>query len=133
MSVNIANIPDEALLLALWKRSISTPCGKQFNYDDADFQKLLQKGLHDKYIDYLCGRAIKTQFNTMVNPVGFDNDKGKGAFQTVVTGLRASLKRDGVEKTLTDLREAVSNEQSKESQAEKDAAIKSITLHTQYQ
>ena len=88
MPVDITNIDPEALLLALWLRQKPTRWGNNFNYDDRTFQLLLRSGLHEN-VD-LCGRLIQVDFSTpAVNPSGFDRDAGTGAFQEVVTGLRA--------------------------------------------
>jgi len=41
------------------------------------------------YVDYLCGRVIKTDFSKdELDPWGYDRDNGQGAMQKVVNSLR---------------------------------------------
>lgn len=42
-----------------------------------------------QYIDYFCGRVIKSDLTgDKVDPRGYDRDNGQGAFQSVVDRLR---------------------------------------------
>jgi hypothetical protein len=55
------------------------------------YHKYARRGRH--WVDYLCGRAIKTNFEDMsaISPIGYDHTHGEGAFARVVSALHSLL------------------------------------------
>ena len=91
-SIDITNIDRDSLLEALWNRSKPAVFFQSNNVTPPKFT-LSEAKLHVRsngYVDYVCGRAIKTNIYTQdqVDPYGFDRDAGKGAFQEVVDSLQ---------------------------------------------
>lgn len=92
--LDITNIKDrDALLEALWTHSSKTTnfftgqpiIDYPFNIETA------RKSLgFNGYADYICGRVIKANIydSNTVNPVDYDRNNGKDAFQTVLNSLR---------------------------------------------
>jgi hypothetical protein len=86
--VDITNIDKVKLLEALWKNSqpavfLSMRCMV------VDFDKNKANMAVNKYIDYFCGRCIKTDLSTnTVNPYLYDRDYGSGKFQQIVNSLK---------------------------------------------
>lgn len=92
-SIDISGINKGILLHSLWKgqvtesffgsNSVSPP---DFNEDQAT--KVAKAG----YIDYYCGRAIKTDLSKdAVDPWLYDRDAGKGEFQRIVKEIRERM------------------------------------------
>ena len=53
------------------------------------FDEKLAKKVVDNYIDYLCGKAIKTNLSgDLVEPHLYDRDAGKGKFLEIVNSMR---------------------------------------------
>jgi len=91
MSINIKDLDRDRLLEELWNRSkpalFYTSTGLPapvFN-----LEKYKREISEDGYIDYFCGRLIKTNLSgDIVDPYLYDRDNGEGAFQSVVDKLK---------------------------------------------
>lgn len=93
MSVNISGLSKVDLLERLWTRmkpaaffAFNPSAAPSFNKDGAE---KAVKG----YIDYFCGRCIKSDLSgDTVNTFLYNRDAGSGAFEKVVEGMREELK-----------------------------------------
>jgi len=87
MSINIAGI-NKVALKALW---ISSKPAAFFTFSGAmspPFNEADAITAVTSYIDYFCGRLIKTDISgDIANPWGYDRDFGSGAFQRVVDSM----------------------------------------------
>ena len=91
--VDISNVDLVVLIKALWNNmkpaafftmsGIPSPSGPSE-------QEVLDHLKRDKYIDYLNGRCIKTDFSdlTKVSTRMYNRDAGEGAFEKIVNQLR---------------------------------------------
>lgn len=90
-TVDISGLDKLTVLKAMWKNSkpalffnltkITPPA---LNEEEA------RRSLKNGYVDYLCGRVIKTNFTTnRLDTWGYDRDNGDGALQRVVNSLRS--------------------------------------------
>lgn len=87
MSINISGIDKVDLLQALHARQV--PAGFFGGFSGPSFDKEKAKEAVKQYIDYFCGRAIKTDVSKdTVDPWLYDRDAGQGAFQSVVDSLK---------------------------------------------
>lgn len=88
-TVVITGLDKTEVITALWQHGAPAP-------DLCPAWKIaaeLSQDFSERYIDYLCGRAIKTSFATNVlNPLGYDNENGAWAMQRVVDGMREKKK-----------------------------------------
>ncbi len=95
-TVNITGINHLVLLHVLWMNQkpadfftmsgLPTP---PYNEKEAE-QAYNYAKLHNRTIDYVCGRAIKINFNKgdVIDSILYDRDAGKGKCQLVVDSLR---------------------------------------------
>ena len=100
--IDASNVDLHELIRAMWS---AAPVASFFRYTgmpvppaptNADIDKALTSGRD--YIDYLCGRPIKTDFSdrSRISPAGFDRDAGgynsnsTGALALIVAELRAA-------------------------------------------
>lgn len=95
--VDVTGVDRDELLYALWSNSKPaaffsfiphniTLIAPHFEYPSQE-----QKSYSDGYIDYHCGRLIKSNVYTkrnVIDPTLYDRDYGKGAFQTIVNQLK---------------------------------------------
>jgi len=89
MSVNIAGLDKVALLNALWTNSKPAVFCTFSGMTPPSFDSAQAQEAVIKYIDYFCGRLIKSDLTSeCVDPCGYDRDYGQGAFQRVVNSLR---------------------------------------------
>jgi hypothetical protein len=89
MTIDIKGIDRDKLLYHLWLNQKSTSLFAFVASYDADAAK--QSADYRGYVDYACGRAIKTTIfgSDEINPRLYDRDAGSGTFQRVVDQLRA--------------------------------------------
>jgi len=93
MSVNISGLSKVVLLERLWTRmkpaaffAFNPSLAPSFNKEEAE------KAV-EGYIDYFCGRCIKSDLSgDIVNTFLYNRDVGSGAFEKVVEGMREELK-----------------------------------------
>ena len=87
-SVDITNINKVQLLQALWRHS--KPASILISMGlSTDFDENLANDAVKGYIDYFCGRAIKTDISTDIVEVDYyDRYNGQGRFQKVVNTLK---------------------------------------------
>ena len=89
--VNIQGIGRDQLLEARWNRSQPAAFFSNNNVETPSFDLEKAKGQlsSDGYVDYICGRIIKTNIymGDEVDPYLYDRDIGVGAFQEVVDSL----------------------------------------------
>lgn len=92
-SINIQGLDKVALLEKLWKNQITAGFyGATLLPSPAFDTKAAQKAVTG-YIDYFCGRAIKTDISKdSVDPWLYDRDAGAGTFARIVDGMRTSAK-----------------------------------------
>lgn len=87
--INIKDLDKVELLKNLWENQVTaaffTFSGKTApKFED----ELAEKAVND-YIDYFCGRAIKTNLSgDFVEPHLYDRDAGKGKFLEIVNSMR---------------------------------------------
>lgn len=83
--VNISGIPKDVLIEEMWKNQIPITTSL--------FEK--EKVDYTKYIDYLCGRAIKADISgNACDPRLYDRDAGFGTFSKIVLKLKKEYKLD---------------------------------------
>jgi hypothetical protein len=91
--INISGIDRDKLLYQLWLNQkpaafFALSGSKALAYDaDAAKRSADSRG----YIDYACGRCIKTEIfgSDEIDPYLYDRDAGPGTFQRIVDQLRA--------------------------------------------
>jgi hypothetical protein len=92
--VDVTGIDRKKLLKALWENAKPAAFYDSGLLPPPTFN--LDKAMHsvrrDGYVDYVCGRCIKTDLfderTNVINPDGYDREYGQGAFQRVVASLR---------------------------------------------
>jgi hypothetical protein len=92
-SVDISGIDKRVLLKALWLNSEPAPFFDRMNVREPKYYEPTDDVLGE-YIDYWCGRLIKTDIskNTAFSG-GYDRDYGQGAFERVVRSLREKINK----------------------------------------
>ena len=92
--INIEGIDKVILLRKLWENQIIAGFFGVHSFNASTFNTNLAKNeiVEKRYIDYFCGRAIKTNLSTnVINSYLYDRDAGIGAFSRIVTTIRQSL------------------------------------------
>ena len=96
--VNVSGLDSAELLLALWEGSFNASYFQSKtppNPPTIGTAILVLSEAYDKYIDYFNGRVIKIKFRTdNIDPWGYDQDIGEGAFARVVKEMREKGKND---------------------------------------
>ena len=92
MSINIEGIDRKKLLTEMWKNA---PIASFFVFRGIPAPPLdpgeLEDACNNEYIDYMCGRPIKTRFNSETNIIsvgGYNRDAGEGVLERIVEELR---------------------------------------------
>ena len=92
MSINIEGIDRKKLLTEMWKNA---PIASFFIFRGIPPPPLdpgeLEDACNNEYIDYMCGRPIKTRFNSETNIIsadGYNRDAGVGVLERIVEELR---------------------------------------------
>jgi len=89
MSVDIQGLDKIELLRRLWTKqcvasALALTGGPPFNENNAG------KAVNTGFIDYYCGRAIKTNLSgNTANTALYNRDAGHNAFETIVKEMRA--------------------------------------------
>ena len=93
MSINISGLSKVDLLERLWTR-IKPATFFAFNPSAApSFNKEEAKKAVEVYIDYFCGRCIKSDLSgDTAYTFLYNRNAGNGAFEKVVEGMRVELK-----------------------------------------
>lgn len=102
--IDVSDLDLNELIIALWNGSKPAAYFQTFDAKNArvkphtgitDQEISRQLHLHDGTIEYIGGRAIKTNFDdlTQVDTFGYDRQAGKGAFEKVAKSLRNSAKK----------------------------------------
>ncbi len=99
-TIDVSDLDQYRLIKALWSNMKPASFFNSFTAMTAgltppnepsneEIDRTFQSG---KYIDYLAGRCIKTDFNdlTSVNTRLYNRDAGEGAFERIVESLRNS-------------------------------------------
>jgi hypothetical protein len=87
MSVDITGINKITLLFAMWQGM--HPAKFFGGLDGPTFDRELAKEAVKSYIDYFCGRCIKTDLSKdTVDPWLYNRDAGAGAFEKIVEKLK---------------------------------------------
>jgi hypothetical protein len=92
-TVDISDLDKFDVLKALWENSKTASFFAMMpqmapKFSDGEARELLARDR--AYVDYLCGRVIKTDFSkNTLDPWGYDRDNGQGSMQNVVNGVRA--------------------------------------------
>jgi hypothetical protein len=87
--IDIIGVDKEELLFALWEKSKVAAFFTLSGIPPPPYDKELAKSELSSFIDYFCGRVIKTDLRLdFVSPRMYDRDNGEGAFQAVVDNLR---------------------------------------------
>lgn len=93
-TINISDLDIHTLIVELWKGS-SPASFFQMNRiapPSEPSHKEIERALENdsKYIDYLAGRCIKTDFSdlTVVSTHSYNRNFGKGKFESIVDRLR---------------------------------------------
>jgi len=89
--IDITGLNKLQVLQALWNHSKPAsffqhmPASIIPKFSVLEAQDLILYG----YVDYCCGRLIKTNFKTdMLDPTMYDREYGSGAMQKVIDGLK---------------------------------------------
>jgi hypothetical protein len=86
--IDITDIDKVKLLEALWHKQKPAAFFTFNLVPPPSFDEKGAKQAVTKYIDYFCGRCIKTNLSgDTVDPFLFDRDAGEGAFQSMVDQL----------------------------------------------
>lgn len=88
--IDISGIDKIELLRALWTRQIVAAFFRFSEIPPPDFdESIAEKTIHDGYIDYFCGRAIKADLSgDILDPRGYDRNAGAGRARESVASLR---------------------------------------------
>lgn len=90
--IDISSLDKKELLFELYKNS-RTAAFFEINGVEAPFcsKEEIDDGIFGSYIDYFCGRPIKTNLKRdYAIPDSYDRENGKGSFQIVVDHLRSA-------------------------------------------
>lgn len=89
MSCDISGLNKVTLLNALWRNMQPAAFFPYRNTNPPAFDNTLASVVVERYIDYFCGRAIKSDLSgDTAQSDMYDRDAGEGAFQRVVDSLR---------------------------------------------
>ena len=87
MSIDITGIDKVELLHNLWQNM--KPAAFFGGMDGPAFDRELAKEAVKKYIDYFCGRCIKSDLSKdSVDPWLYDRDAGAGSFERIVQKIK---------------------------------------------
>lgn len=90
--INIKDIDREELLYQLWLKQGPAPYFSMMGRQPPPYDRAAAKASADRhgYVDYACGRCIKTNIfgEDEVDPSLYDRDAGAGTFKRVVDELR---------------------------------------------
>ena len=89
-SIDIAGLDKSTVLNRLWQHSKTASFFSTggISASPLSIQKL-KNALKDGYVDYLCGRVIKTDFSgSALSPYLYDRDNGQGAMSRIIDDLR---------------------------------------------
>ena len=90
MSVSIKGVDKVKLLTALWKGAKPAAFFAFSGRISPIFDESAAKDAVRGYIDYYCGRCIKTDLSgDIANPTSYDAEWGAGSFQKIVKSLPA--------------------------------------------
>jgi hypothetical protein len=93
-TIDIKGIDKKALMRAMWKRSQTATFFMFYTSvpaPDLDDEALTEATT--RYVDYLCGRCIKTDISKdTANSYLYDRDMGQGALREIVDKLRDQKK-----------------------------------------
>jgi len=89
-SIDIVGLDKATILTRLWQNSKTASF---FSNTGMSLPPLsldaLQAALQSGYVDYLCGRVIKTDFSGMdLSPYLYDRDNGAGSMERIIATLR---------------------------------------------
>jgi hypothetical protein len=88
MSVSIAGKDKTELLRALWTHAKPAAFFTMHGLPGLAFEEAEAEKALKGYIDYFCGRCIKTDLSgTTADPSAYDADWGKGSFAKIVKDL----------------------------------------------
>ncbi len=89
MSVSIKGLEKVKLLKALWDHTKPAAFFTFSGLPSPEFDEGAAKKEVLTYIDYFCGRCIKTDLSgDTADPTSYDADWGEGLFQKIVTSIR---------------------------------------------
>ena len=87
--ISIKGLDKVELLKNLWENQVTAAFFTFSGKIPPKFEDELAKKAVNDYIDYFCGRAIKTNLSgDMVDPYLYDRDAGKGNFLQIVNSMR---------------------------------------------
>jgi hypothetical protein len=89
--VDVSGIDRVELLRALWENSSPAVFFAHSGMSPSVFDEREAREHRGEYVDYFCGRCIKSNVFTkenVIDPGLYDRDFGQGAFQKVVDRLR---------------------------------------------
>lgn len=99
-TIDVSDLDQYSLIKALWRNMKPASFFNSFTAMAAGLtppsepsNDEIDRTFHSgKYIDYLAGRCIKTDFGdtTQVNTRLYNRDAGEGAFEKIVASLRAA-------------------------------------------
>ena len=90
MSVSIKGLEKVKLLKALWEGAKPAAFFAFSGQLSPEFDKAAAKEAVKTYIDYFCGRCIKTDLSgDTANPTSYDAEWEAGAFQKIAGSLSA--------------------------------------------
>jgi len=88
--IDISGIDKVELLRQLWKHSVVASFYKTTGLSSPSLNEIELKKCFDGYIDYLCGRVIKTDISkNKVNHYMYDMVNGYGLFEKIVDDLKS--------------------------------------------
>jgi hypothetical protein len=88
MSVSIIGKDKKKLLRALWEHAKPAVFFQMHGLPGPAFEEAAAERELKGYIDYFCGRCIKTDLRgDTANPSAYDNDWGTGSFEKIVKNL----------------------------------------------
>jgi len=93
-TIDISGLDKVELLERLWSRQIVASFFRMSGRPSPAFdRKRAADAVKADYIDYFCGRCIKTDLSKdVVDPRLYDRDAGAGAFAEIVAEMRAAKK-----------------------------------------
>lgn len=89
-SVDISGLNKKELLLRLWEKANIASFFTTSGIPAPAFDHKLAETAVDGYIDYFCGRCIKSDLSgKYANPVWYNRDAGDGQFEKIVNSMRS--------------------------------------------
>ena len=87
--INIEGIDKVTLLKELWSKQIVASFFITNDLPPPPFDEVLATKAVKKFIDYFCGRAIKSNLSKdEVDTTNYNRDAGEGVFEDIVKKLR---------------------------------------------